>query len=62
MTIDQIGIALGCLVGVLMALVFILFISDFDRYAECEITSFFCFGGILVLVALFVTIVVSFIS
>lgn len=62
MTIDQIGIALGCLVGVLMALVFILFCNDIEQYVKCPITDLCCFGGMITLVALFVTVVVNFIS
>ena len=57
MTHDQIGIALGSLVGVLMAFVCILFVKDFEQYADCPITEFFGFIGIIFVLALFATLI-----
>lgn len=57
MTVDQIGIALGCLAGTMMAAVFIVFANDFERYADCEITEFFGFIGIIFVVALAITLI-----
>lgn len=59
MTHDEIGIALGILVGILLAMVFILFVKDFEKFSEdCVITEFAGFIGILVVVSAIVAIVI----
>lgn len=59
MTHDQIGIALGSLVGVLMAFVFILFVKDFEQYADCPIAEFFGFIVIVFVIALIAALAIS---